>query len=226
MERPILFSGPMVHAILAGRKTQTRRTMKPTTSQDDMAHIIRTPGLLAALIRLRCPYGQPGDRLWVRETHQFDAPRDGTWPDTEFYGCKGASLDLIPKRFRYPAHCLYAASWAGSPITWRPSIFMPRWASRINLEITGVWVERLQDISADDATAEGLSCLSKDGGRLFKYGIPDRDGEPGEDDQGWHWHRWRQSPIDAYQALWDSINAKRAPWSSNPWAWVMEFKRV
>ena len=81
---------------------------------------------------------------------------------------------------------------------------MPRWASRITLEITEVRVERLNDISAEDAIAEGLKALTKDR-RMTKYGIPDQDGLPGNDDSGWAWQHWRQSPIDAYQYLWESL---------------------
>lgn len=106
----------------------------------------------------------------------------------------------------------------------RPSIFMPKWASRIRLRVLAVNLERLQEITVEDAEAEGLTKLSKDGRQTWKYGIPDRDGEPGEDDDGWHWYRWRMSPVDAFEALWDSINAGRGhPWSSNPWVWRIAF---
>lgn len=104
---------------------------------------------------------------------------------------------------------------------------MPRWASRLALEVTGVRVERVQDISEADAMAEGLKGLTKDGS-LVKWGIPDRDGLPGNDDDGWHWKQWESDPRKAYRALWNSINGAKPgrSWEANPWVWVVEFKRV
>jgi len=102
---------------------------------------------------------------------------------------------------------------------------MPRWASRITLEITAVRVERLHDISEADAVAEGLACITKDGDRTRKYGIPDADGMPGTDDHGWPWNEWRSDPREAYRKLWESINGPGS-WDLNPWVWVIEFKRV
>jgi len=101
---------------------------------------------------------------------------------------------------------------------------MPRWASRISLEITGIRVERLQDISEEDAIDEGLKAITKDG-KLIKYGIPDRDGYPGADDFGWNWGDWDKSPVLAYKRLWQSINGKGS-WDLNPFVWVIEFKRI
>ena len=122
-ERPILFSAPMVRAILDGNKTQTRRVVK--LKPDYMETFLRLPNKVAC-----CPYGQPGGRLWVRET---------------FEDCESALHSCV----------LYRAD-GGTPGTkWTPSIHMPRWASRITLEITGVRVERLQDISEEDAISEG-----------------------------------------------------------------------
>lgn len=101
---------------------------------------------------------------------------------------------------------------------------MPRWASRLMLTITDVRVERLQDVSVDGAMAEGLTAWSKDG-KLVKHGLAEPDGLPGTDWPGaWPWHEWRISPIDAYEKLWNSINAKRAPWSFNPWVWAITFE--
>lgn len=107
----------------------------------------------------------------------------------------------------------------------RVSIFMPRWASRITLEVTEVRLQRLQDITEEDARAEGLTCLSKDGGRIFKWGIPDRDGLPGEDDDGEHWQNWSLTARDAYARLWDAINGAGS-WASNPWVWAISFRRI
>jgi len=197
-ERPIIFSADMVRAILEGRKTQTRRVVKGLGSKLGDEYMTElSNGERVETVTL-CPYGQPGDRLWVKETWMPDAPRDGTWDDTVFYGCKGSPLSWIPDRFREPAHCLFRASWAESPLTgWRSSRFMPRWASRITLEIVNVRVERVQDISEDDAQAEGVD-----------------------------WSRWT-SAIVPFVNLWNTINAKRGyDWDSNPWVWVIEFKQV
>jgi hypothetical protein len=172
-ERPILFSGPMVRAILDGRKTQTRRAIRPPMPWRD--------GWGVGLGEYNCPYGQPGDRLWVRETW---APKQ--WEKGACYRATGDLLDT--------GHC-----------QWRPSIHMPRWASRITLEVIGVRVERLQDISEADAEAEGCEPLPMCGG-------PEVGG-----------YNCYQS---GFELLWGSINGKLAPWSSNPWVWVVEFQRI
>ncbi len=153
----------MVRAILDGRKTQTRRVIKEKLMRGEGAHVNN------------CPYGKPGDRLWVRET----------WQGPLFY-------DEIPEdwnsdKYKTPEYCYYKASGDSCDFTdsddnfverWSPSIHMPRWASRILLEVTNVRVERLHDISEEDAIAEGLKAITKDG-KTIKYGIPDRDGYPG-----------------------------------------------
>jgi hypothetical protein len=174
-ERPILFSGPMVRAILAGTKTQTRRPLKeqpesvwgrgvalpgnPLGVRSDAYHVhARVAGEDRYIY---CPYGVPGDRLWVRETHLLDPPIDGTWPSL---GDTYASIQDIPERYRQPKHAIYHAScdWTDEQKArwrWRPSIFMPRWASRLTLEVTDIRAQRLQDISAEDAIAEGIAEL-------------------------------------------------------------------
>ena len=180
-ERPILFSGAMVRAILEGRKTQTRRVVKPTSGPHSIEKTICTPGSLAAFIRHRCPYGQPGDRLWVRETwgiHDADPARAWFRADPGVEDCVAKST----------------AGWK-----WRPSIHMPRWASRITLRLTDVRVERVQDISVSDCIAEGL-------------------GYPTDD---------RYAAVDNFKPLWDSINAARGyGWDANPWVWVLVFEPV
>lgn len=217
-ERPIIFSGPMVRALLDGSKAQTRRICKL-----DVRTGMPEPEW-ASLLKC-CPYGQAGDRLWVRETFIQG------WP-----GVDGNPDQWNEDGSEKPIHTWYRAtdpdiSWMDDEggtrgnTPWKPSIFMPRAASRITLEITGVRVERVQNISAGDAAAEGLKAITKDG-KMIKYGLPDSDGLPGTDDTGWPWQEWRISPIDAYQHLWDSINAKRAPWASNPFVWVVSFKGV
>jgi hypothetical protein len=209
-ERPILFSAAMVRAILDGRKTQTRRIA-------DISDPFDYPQFNAKVVNFRkktywfdcqkshpnhivnaCPYGIFGNRLWVRETWMPDAPQDGTWPDVEFYGCKNSPLSWIPDRYRKPEHVLFRSTWDGHELVgWKPSIHMPRWASRINLEITGVRVERLQDISEADAIAEGITADFLE----HIYGPA------------------------GYRDLWESINGKGS-WDKNPWVWVIEFKRI
>lgn len=232
-ERPILFSATMVRAIIEGRKTQTRRVMnvQPLIDSCQLARCISSSDSKKVnkfhwvnVDRsdnykdnryFTCPYGQAGDRLWVRETFCPIYPQDPTYNGGE------------PIEYDYAAtykHGDRLGDFVCIKKVWKPSIHMPRCASRITLEITGVRVERLQDISEADAVAEGISRITKDG-RLFKHGIPDRDGLPGNDDDGWHWQEWEVYPRDAYQTLWESINGPES-WDSNPWVWVVEFKKV
>ncbi|ARS51532.1 hypothetical protein [Kushneria konosiri] len=238
-ERPILFSGPMVRALLDGRKTQTRRALKDQPPEG--CGEIEGPSMFAPTVFVRgeaqpgpelfgafsedgewsikCPYGQPGDRLWVREAHVL-------LPRTAYRGSIGTgTIDQV----EHPTDGYTAAVFregfdrSGAP-RWRPSIHMPRWASRILLEVVSVRVERLKDISEKDAKAEGLAEISKDG-KMFKFGIPDRDGLPGTDDHGWPWRDWKHSARNAYWQLWESINGDGS-WDANPWVWVVEFKRI
>lgn len=218
-ERPILFSAPMVRALLAGTKTQTRRAVKPqpianhrgkfafTTFTDDEgveSYWVNSP----LWGPVRCPYGKPGDRLWVRE-NGWERPertprmmRDGadTW-ERYYYDADGYT-DLELDQFR---------EWGFKR---RPSIHMPRWASRITLEITGVRVDRLQDISEADAIAEGCDSFpgikhDDDAAALARIGPVDFD----------------SFPIARYAALWESINGPGS-WDANPWVWVVEFRRI
>ncbi|WP_337881842.1 hypothetical protein [Chromobacterium haemolyticum] len=214
-ERPILFSAEMVRALLTGTKTQTRRVVKqwqiPKQQEDGTWFAIaqRDPrygfGVSGhteqecanQLAQYGSPYGNPAAKLWVREAWMPDAPRDGTWPDVQFYGCKDSSLDLIPERYQKPKHCLFRATWNGYELVgWKPSIHMPRWACRILLQITDVRVERLQDISEADAVAEG--------------GPVDH---PNGTARGWFEQLW----VELYGA---------GSWDANPWVWVIEFKKV
>ena len=204
-ERPIIFSAPMVKAILAGRKSQTRRILKPQPS----AHhgIAKCWGTSPDGVEFgekyvwtecgpdypdgpederRSPYGVPGDRLWVRETHcprYFDDGKPGYRADWS-----SAAADLCPEP------------------KWKPSIFMRRHDSRITLEVTDVRVERLQTITEADAIAEGTErhvCGA------LKYSHPGCCGH-----------------VRAFELGWDSINAKRGSWASNPWVWVVSFRVV
>lgn len=230
---PILFNGKMVRAILEGRKTQTRRVVKHDLQRlgDGEWYAFDHKGInyrvnarhttVAAWAHLLqfCPYGQPGDRLWVREAtinveeHGYVGP---VYVESEYgrdvldYGLAPAPDDMTevePEELRK-----------------RPSIHMPRSMSRILLEITNVRVERLQDISPDDAIEEGLKAITKDG-KTVKYGIPDHDGQPGTDDIGWPWQEWRISPVDTFRHLWESINGAGS-WAANPWVWVIEFRKL
>ena len=177
-ERPILFSAPMVRAILEGRKTQTRRLVKLRPGQEiehGAVFSARDPFLMLS------PYGSPGDRLWVRET---------------FHGGGNGGAEVA-----FKADYLIARDVK----RWTPAIHMPRRLSRITLEVTGVRVERLQDISEEDARAEGIDAVRVQTGPAALAGRP-----------------WATE----FCALWDSLNAKRAPWASNPWVWVVEFRRA
>ncbi|HEU0077665.1 MAG TPA: hypothetical protein VFQ76_08460 [Longimicrobiaceae bacterium] len=213
-ERPILFSGEMVRALLDGRKTQTRRLVTPQPFSNgrwvkELGDIVcyndylppdafmwqRRPGVVLSnyeddWTNECCPYGQPGDRLWVRETWGLQVPGDLT--DWHRGTVRAMSRPLEHWRLEY------AADWGPNQDAsyWRPSIHMPRWASRITLEVTSVRVERLQDISGEDVKAEGV---------VFDEMF---------------------SKQDHFARLWDSLNGKRAPWESNPWVWVVSFARV
>lgn len=214
-ERPILFSGAMVRAILEGRKTQTRRVVKQLSGFGNVTDFqpTKTPGFDWMFRNVRklwndlthnrvlsaCPYGQAGDRLWVRETfcvgYEYEPGKFAALP---FDGC-----EKTRKAF-YRATDDDAPNEPTRP--WKPSIHMPRWASRITLEIVSVRVERLQNISHADARAEGAPMPTTEMGLTH--------GEQGD---------WRGS----YRLLWDSINHKRGfGWDVNPWVWVIEFKRV
>lgn len=254
-ERPILFSAPMVQAILEGRKTQTRRIVKPMPglqsawlSQEtlnsvphggmsgggwQMHHPRAGTHHMGVDVEhnspfgwIRCPYGVPGDRLWVRETwgsaDQFYQSHENETPSVVAYRADLAAIqwDAEPPR-KIPKYDLEQWNW--DTIRWRPSIHMPRWASRLTLEVVSVRVERLRDIGEDDARAEGLEGITKDGGLTIKYGIPDRDGFPGTDDLGWPWRDWDADPRKACRTLWEHINGAGS-WDANPWVWVVEFK--
>jgi hypothetical protein len=204
----------MIRAILQGRKTMTRRVMNPQLDQWDfdstkgilfyefsqnMSHhsihacsagvFSSERGAFEYLAKRHCPYGVPGDRLWVRETWQ---------PVTR---------DIAGFWVRYAAdesEAVWAAPYEYSPLydgKWKPSIFMPRWASRITLEITDIRVERVQDITPEDCVAEGI--------------------------EGIAWQMGLDSTKQAFKELWDSINGKRGyGWKVNPWVWVVEFTKL
>lgn len=227
-ERPIIFGAESVLAILEGRKTQTRRVVKPQPAEVSPG-AGRTPGL----VRLRasdpclsthgdaCPYGKPGDRLWVRETWQlFDPDIDPISP--ERFGARAPYDGVDDERPIRWTTCYASDGPLAHPTLgaarWRSPIFMPRWASRITLEILRVRVERLHEIDEEDACAEGVGYT-----RLPLVGA---HGTTVAHVGGWPTEVVGATARDAFAIGWDSINGKRAPWSSNPWVWVLEFKRV
>lgn len=252
--RPILFSAPMIRALLEGRKTQTRRIVKnvpPPPANDNVVHYApheapyldnycggrTTPANPHGMTQwwcwwtrddrpceqFKCPYGVPGGLLWVRETWKtgmtgagpqitykatpdyfsidaWDGPDEGAGPSFNYDRCQNADF----------------SAWLGDVLSndgpWRPSIFMPRWANRLTLEITDVRVERLQDISESDAIAEGYptSCWVPD----FK--------------QVRHLENLPENRIPArlwYRVLWDQINGIGA-WDENPFVWCISFRTI
>ncbi|PYB87144.1 hypothetical protein [Pseudomonas fulva] len=237
-ERPILFSAPMVRAILEGWKTVTRRPVKvqPRSKGD-----IGSYGLGQPFIRHpdptkrnpECPYGRPGDRLWVRETwgvisHDFD--QQGNAIDWEPDRPAKAVREMRFGRGYYSGHVVYAADglceWAGDEdgggdprSAWKPSIHMPRVASRLLLEVTDVRVERLQDGEGETDfesryVAEGIHRIHHGDGEHYYHPFKSEPG-PGN---------WAD-PFDAWRELWVSINGADS-WNANPWVWVVEFKQV
>lgn len=212
-ERPILFSAPMVRAILDGRKTVTRRAVNPQPVLTEGSGFSWKGHLFGCgsdnrettrnFSRHCCPFGKPGDRLWVRETWYCDHSEVMRGPYLK-------PDDLDVSEARDDGTLVYAADGltpyeADQPV-WKPSIHMPRWACRILLEITDVRVERLQDITYEQAVAEGVHrgplrewCASDEGGACHKY------------------------PVPAFRDLWQSVGGD---WDANPWLWVVEFKRV
>ena len=213
--KPILFTGENVRAILENRKSMTRRVIKVRVENNTrvgpighQAHI-DSPEALA-----HCPYGGPGDLLYVRETWQAISP-DENYRSLDECRIIYKATDKHPgyDALAYAEHHDLSVSspiWSLAQVyPWRPSIFMPRWASRLTLRVNNVRVERLQEISEDDAVAEGihdtrnaLSC-----GRAPQSAL--------------------LAPSEQFEMLWNSINAKRGySWESNPWVWVIEWDKV
>ncbi len=210
-QHPILFSAPMVRAVLDGTKTQTRRTIKTSAPRLNLGDQFRFgPSLSEESVRksvpmrrgsydfcghvgqgsreapeteinLKCPFGIAGDQLWVKETFSLCESRRGDGHRAPLYR---------------------ATALVGDDVKWKPSIFMPRWASRITLEIVKIRIERLNEISREDAAAEGVGPMRSDG----------------------RTHSGKHA-VDEFADLWDSINGPHT-WEQNPWVWVVEFKRI
>lgn len=274
IDRPILFSGPMVRAVLDGWKTQTRRVVTPQPPQECGIHYMlgneswlapedrkplrhsweawhgplfekRPNGHLCGTHSVKSPYGVPGDRLWVREAWRVGKPNDTTRPRdilppliergqgvTVLYEA-GGWRSVGPKGREEPAYQdnKPMPEWAGKL---RPSMFMPRAFSRITLEVTGVRVERLQDISEGDAIAEGVespeierydrdrTICPRCGGTRLHDALGPNGGVMCDVDC-----RECDTHVKRYQHLWDSLNAERGyGWNTNPWVWVIEFRRI
>ncbi|EDW4593523.1 morphogenetic protein [Salmonella enterica subsp. enterica] len=210
-ERGMIFNSEMVRAILDGRKTQTRRPIKFPFKDRNLGCELsgnELAGELSARNYLNSPFGKPGDRIWVRETFQG--------PLFDFDQMDAYCKDSTP--FEKAQFCVYKADGKPAPeffdaddnlhCCWSPSIHMPRWASRILLEITDVRVERLNAISQEDAQAEGMELT----GWRPTYSDPDSGGEV-------------CTPYDNFAQLWSSIYGEES-WQGNPWVWVIEFKRI
>lgn len=230
--RPMPMSAPMVRAILAGTKTQTRRVVKPQFVADAMPVEMPATDPAGGWVvpghsgtwwceaaanpddARHCPYGQPGDRLWVREAFRFPQSLDHLSPSEigEKALAVGYPKPWCPIQFEADGLRRTPQEWrdfvtppqANEAGRLRAGMHMPRWASRITLEVTGVRVERVQDISVADAIAEGVNIH------------PDHHSKPPES---------IYSPVQAYRDLWESINGPES-WEANPWVWVVEFKRL
>lgn len=255
-------NGEMVRAVLSGRKTQTRRLVQSRRAPisflggrgeehdlscwgwafdgpDHHGYMVLERGLNERFgngrISIPCPYGEPGDRLWIRET----------WYD-DFGGAdlpRSCDVDGMPDGILYRADHDCRNFEAGCPCNpdgngkrseWRPSIHMPRWASRLTLEVTGIRVERLQDISEEDAKAEGVMPWSQADVKRVACPCgpdgPEADPDPHVDGCAWGVDDEIDPDIEPHRAafalLWNRINGKRAPWASNPWIWVVSFRRA
>lgn len=224
-ERPILFKGEMVRAILAGRKTQTRRLMKPQPHEDwrplpeiHEIHKWNKTGDDFLLDRYGGPIpighgfvneegdqgyvsklGKPGDRLWVKETFCYVE----TLMDNEQCFYRADENEASVYQIEDASDMV---SFDPKEAKWKPSLFMPRAASRITLEIIGLRVERLNEISREDAASEGV-CLPED-----SKNFPD-------------WYKKSNWPEENFRALWEKINGPGS-WAKNPWVWVIEFRRI
>lgn len=235
-ERPILFNTEMVKAILEGRKTQTRRVLSNQPDKNCDEAFLGLDGIwcfskptLSKRISysgddIKCPFGQVGDRLWVREAFMPDPSADSDhWNDEDslhtYYswdGC-GSKVSELPKALKTNKHVFYKAEANHPELSlWTPNYRMPRWASRILLEITSIRAERLSNISRSDAVDEGIETFKIDCGR---------DGlKTAYKDYTSHNNAiTRNNPIDSFRTLWESVNGADS-WDKNPWVWVIDFK--
>ena len=238
-DRPIIMDGESVRAILDGRKTQTRRIYKPRAPApyeiidelDDgrpWPFVMDDGGQYHARV---CLYGKPGDRLWVKESFQIlhvsidpeTGYGDDVWPAERITKDDAGGYWSVDFRAT-SSEAEYTTEDRG--FAWRSPLYMPRWASRVTLEVTDVRFQRLHDISEDDAQAEGVEMIGD-------VGCPceGEDDDPGPHIKGCSWSHIDVDPDnDPYRAAfavrWDAINGKRAPWSNNDWVWAVSFRRT
>ena len=233
-ERPILFSGPLVRAILDRRKTQTRRliTPQPEHVREHMDGRIRVPdgwrwretygaddgGRFAENVAEHCPFGRRRDLLWVRETWRTGVALDHMSPAAIADQCINAGYVKPWAPLKYEADGatinddnFHRGDFGGGWGKTRVAIHLPRWASRLLLEVTEVRVQRLQDITEEDARAEGVR--PSDAAAVFEGGAGRR-------------RDMEMTARGAFACLWDEINGDRALWKSNPWVWAITFRRV
>lgn len=218
-ERPILFSDQRVRALLSGQQSQTRRIMKSQLfgpGQDNHEgcygidvlnnHLQGNRVMGMENLSYHCPYGQPGDKLWVRET----------WRGPVIEPDEMAEYQRSPAAFKSARYCQYRADTSQfataeldeqEQFGWQAGIHMPRWASRIDLVVTGIRVEKIQDISDDDVIAEGVQTDSHFLNNFFTM------------------HSEAVSSKDAYRKQW-ALQYGGTSWEVNPWVWVIEFERV
>ena len=232
-ERPLLMSGPLVVATLQGRKTRTRRVITPQPPEgvdrivveryvpaivDKFGELQPGPEIFGAYDLsgewgVRCPYGEPGDRLWVRETWRPDRMRDGEWDCDVFYAADGVTRRIDENTISE----LDGSDWIRPKQADRgnvPGIHMPRWASRLLLEVTEIRVERLHEITEDDAQAEGIVF----DGRWWLGAPHPIKGHA----------KVFPTAVQAFQSLWNAINGKRCgcAWDDNPHVWVVGFEVI
>lgn len=233
-EKGLIFNSEMVRAILDGRKTQTRRIMKvqPENSELGLRRVVESKngiddgkyfwsqsdatGLKSRSKPFACPFGTVGDRIWVREA--FRVHSRATDVATLVYKASERN-SWTEQTHRVP---VAVCNKPATPEKWTPSLHMPRWASRILLEITDVRVERLNAISPEDAESEGLE-------RTNFTGFGDEPGLPSYPEPDVYFDplkkQWKEYPPEAFAGLWESIYGEGS-WQANPWVWVIEFKRV
>jgi len=248
-ERPILFSTPAIRPIFEDRKVHTRRTVKfPASCRGEVPEHYLGPDAYGGHVfsgvnmwggQIDCPYGKPGDRLWVKENYRFESKYDHLKPSKVPQGSPVWYEANINNQLGQASHAIFMPNHWGRL---RRSIFMPRWASRITLEVKAVKVERLQDISEEDAIKEGipkpceplkiwsartwLDEAHTRFGNVSWLGDYDGSDDPDKFDIRQNGLTEPDKAVDSFKYLWDSINAKSHPWADNPFVWVVEFARL
>ncbi len=227
-ERPLILGAPMVCATLDGRKTNTRRIIKPQPEakvhqtlnvisyKSGKNSVLATPEHFLDYMPTLCPYGRVGDRLWVREAFRYPLDLDKKNSTQIAKDCLGAEYEKpwCPTEYCADGRRDNWDCWDEKEAgRYRHARFMPRWALRLTLEITDVRVERLQDISDEDAIAEGIERISQVG-FMRACGWKDYGGGIGF-----------FSPIDSFRSLWESIHGEGA-WEINPWVFALTFKKI